>query len=717
MAGLVDGADPHHLAAGRRARAGGGARGVRRRRRATGPASAALGGDRPDGAAAGVRRARRLPPPRRRARRRRDGLVHRAGHRPPGTPGPGDRQDHGDPAGGGVGAARGDRRARRRRVDHRRRAERDRPCRPGHRGGAPLPAAGRPSRRQPQHGHLRPARGAVVHGPGRRLRRRPRPGLAQRLRRQRAGPLRPGHRALRQLPAAHRRRSGPPAPRAPGRAVGSGVGGRQAGRRAHLLTPPHAGIPERPPAQRGHAREPMDVCPARHRVRGGRGDRGDRGDGTAGPGGPVARVAAGGGGAGRGGARPNRRPGGDGARCGRAPRRRARPPAGRWRAPGLDPGLPSGRMDPTTTGLAAPRPLPVQRELFDIPDDVAYFNCANLAPQLESARTAAEAAWRRRARPWLIRSDDWFTEAEERRTLFARLAGVDAEGVALVPATSYGLAVAAANLTAVPGQRVLVLAEDYPSNFYTWQRFARRTGATVAAVDRGDGQTWAEAVLDVLDERTAVVAVAARARAVGAAMVVDASQALGAMPLDLAAVQPDYLVSVGYKWLLGPFGLGYLYVAPQHRDGVPLEENWISRLGAQDFARLVDYEDRYQPGARRFDVGQRSHFETTSMAIAALRQLLDWGVPRVAVTLRRTTDRIEEQVRAIGLTLTSHDRGPHMLGIRLPAPARQRVAAVLAQANVFAGVRGASLRISPHLWTTDQDVGRLVAALTDALDG
>jgi selenocysteine lyase/cysteine desulfurase len=389
-------------------------------------------------------------------------------------------------------------------------------------------------------------------------------------------------------------------------------------------------------------------------------------------------------------------------------------------------------MDPTT-GPAAPRPLPVQRELFDIPDDVAYFNCASLAPQLASAREAAEAAWRRRAHPWLIRSDDWFTEAEERRTLFARLAGVDAEGVALVPATSYGLAVAAANLTAVPGQRVLVLAEDYPSNHYTWRRFARRTGATVAAASRGDGQTWTEAVLDALDERTAVVAVlavhwtdgavvdlgavAARTRAVGATLVVDASQALGAMPLDLAEVQPDYLVSVGYKWLLGPFGLGYLYVAPQHRDGVPLEENWISRLGAENFARLVDYEDRYQPGARRFDVGQRTHFETTPMAIAALRQLLDWEVPRVAVTLQRTTDRIEEQVRAMGLTLTSPDRGPHMLGIRLPAPARERVAAALAKANVFAGVRGSSLRVSPHLWTTDQDVGRLVAALTDAVDG
>jgi selenocysteine lyase/cysteine desulfurase len=385
------------------------------------------------------------------------------------------------------------------------------------------------------------------------------------------------------------------------------------------------------------------------------------------------------------------------------------------------------------TGPAAPRPLPVQRELFDIPDDVAYFNCASLAPQLRSAREAAEAAWRRRAQPWLIRADDWFTEAEERRTLFARLAGVDADGVALVPATSYGLAVAATNLTAAPGQRVLVLAEDYPSNYYTWQRFARRTGATLAAVARTDGQTWAEALLEALDERTAVVAVlavhwtdgalvdldavAARAREVGAAVVVDASQALGAMPLDLAAARPDFLVSVGYKWLLGPFGLGYLYVAPQRRDGVPLEENWISRLGSQDFSRLVDYQDRYQPGARRFDVGQRTHFETTPMAIAALRQLLDWEVPRVAATLRQTTDRIEEQVRGLGLGLTSPDRGPHLMGIRLPPPARQRVAAALTRAGVFAGVRGSSLRVSPHLWTTGEDVGRLVAALADALDG
>jgi selenocysteine lyase/cysteine desulfurase len=390
-------------------------------------------------------------------------------------------------------------------------------------------------------------------------------------------------------------------------------------------------------------------------------------------------------------------------------------------------------MPPPDDRPAGPAPLPEQRELFDIPDDVVYLNCASLAPLLKAAVEAGTAALARRARPWRFTSADWFTDAEERRALFARLAGVDPEGVALVPATSYGLAAAAANLTARPGQRVLVLADDYPSNWHTWRRFARRTGAEVVAVERRDGRTWGEAVVEALDERTAVVAVLAvhwtdggavdlaavgtRAREAGAALVVDASQALGAMPLDLAATRPDYLVSVGYKWLLGPVGLGYLYVAERHRDGVPLEENWISRLGSEDFAALTDYQDRYQPGARRFDVGQRTAFETTPMAIAALRQLLDWEVPRIAATLGRRTGRIQREVEAIGLRLTSGDRAPHMLGIDLPDQARRGVAGALAEAGVHVGVRGSSLRVSPHLWTTDSDVERLVGALTRATAG
>ena len=377
---------------------------------------------------------------------------------------------------------------------------------------------------------------------------------------------------------------------------------------------------------------------------------------------------------------------------------------------------------------AATRPLPVARDLFDIPDDVAYFNCASLCAQLHTVRRAGQDALASRAAPWRIKTQDWFTGAEERRELFARLAGVDPEGVALVPATSYGLAVAAANLSAGPGQQILVLDQEYPSNYYTWRAFAVRTGAALTVVSREAGQSWTDAVVARLDEQTAVVAVPAchwtdgamldllriarRARHAGAALVIDASQALGALPLDLAAIRPDFVVSVGYKWLLGPFGLGYLYVAEQHRDGTPLEQNWISRRGAEDFAALVGYQDAYQPGARRFDVGGRTHFETTPMAIAALRQLLAWGQPAIAATLATITARIDHGIRSIGLRPTSADHGPHMLGVALPGNP-QHVAAALTRAGVYAGLRGECLRISPHLWTTDQDIERLLTELAN----
>jgi selenocysteine lyase/cysteine desulfurase len=105
------------------------------------------------------------------------------------------------------------------------------------------------------------------------------------------------------------------------------------------------------------------------------------------------------------------------------------------------------------------------------------------------------------------------------------------------------------------------------------------------------------------------------------------------------------------------------------------------------------------------------------MAVAALRQLLDWEVPRVGNTLGRLTGRIQREAEAIGLRLTSSDRVPHMLGIDLPGQARGAVAGALAEAGVHVGVRGSSLRVSPHLWTTDQDVERLVGALTKATTG
>ena len=370
------------------------------------------------------------------------------------------------------------------------------------------------------------------------------------------------------------------------------------------------------------------------------------------------------------------------------------------------------------------------RALFDVPPEIAYFNTANLSPHLHAVREAGEAALRRRGRPWTITARDWFTDVERLRELFGGLVGATADGVALVPATSYGFAVAARALRVGPADRVLVLAEEYPSGVYTW----RATGAEVVTVERDADRPWTEAVLDVLDERISVVsvpnvhwtdgglvdlaAVADRSHAVGARLVIDGSQSVGAMPLDVPALRPDFLVAVGYKWLLGPFGVGYLYVAPEQRDGEPVEQNWINRAGSEDFARLVDYRDDYQPGARRFDVGQRTKFELVPMAIAALEQLTAWGVDGVAAQLAEVTGTIAERTSGLGLdAMPPGQRGPHLLGLAVPDGIRETVLPALAKADCYAALRGRALRISPHLHVMERDVDRLVEALQDATAG
>lgn len=368
------------------------------------------------------------------------------------------------------------------------------------------------------------------------------------------------------------------------------------------------------------------------------------------------------------------------------------------------------------------------RALFDIPDELAWFNCASIGPLPRAAREAIEEGAWRRAQPWRVTMTNWVDDYEERRSLFAGLAGAHPDAIALIPSVSYGVAVAAANLSAAPGQRVLLPAEDFPSDVYTWRDFAATKGAEILTVSRSPGTTWTEAVLAALDERVAVVAVpnvhwtdgalfdlaaiGARAREVGAALVVDASQSFGMMPLDLAAARPDFLITVGYKWLLGPYGLCYLYADPRYWEGRPIEQNWLSRLGSEDFSSLVDYRDDYRPGARRFDMGERSALELNGGAVASLKLFHAWGVETIAERLGAVTAEIEAAARKLGLAISSAPaRGPHLIGIELPRAAIAGAYAKLRERGVYVAFRGNAIRIATHMYNDRGDLDRLVDAL------
>jgi selenocysteine lyase/cysteine desulfurase len=326
---------------------------------------------------------------------------------------------------------------------------------------------------------------------------------------------------------------------------------------------------------------------------------------------------------------------------------------------------------------------------------------------------------------------DWFAGAESLRTAAARLLGADLDGMALVPAASYGIAVAAANVPVQRGQNIIILSEQFPSNVYAWRELAEARAAEIRTVRRGAEDAWTDAVLEAVDENTAVVAVpnchwtdgalvdlsavGKRARAVGAAFVVDASQSFGAYPLDVADVQPDFLVSVGYKWQLGPYGLGYLYVAPEWRErGRPLEASWLTRAGAENFAALVDYVDDYRPGARRFDMGEYPQFVLAPMALAALSQLLEWGVDRVQATIGRLTQAIAQEAVRMGCSVLPEDRRVgHMLGIRLPGGIPEALPRRLADERVYVSVRGDAVRVAPHVYNGEEDAERFLSVLRE----
>ena len=373
-----------------------------------------------------------------------------------------------------------------------------------------------------------------------------------------------------------------------------------------------------------------------------------------------------------------------------------------------------------------------QRDLFDIPDDVTYLNASYLTPQLRSRRAAGVRALDQADAPWTIMTDDFFSPVERLRALFAELIDADTEGVAIIPSVSYGAGIAAGNLTIGPGRTVIVVEDQFPSNIYPWRAVVDAGGGEILTVPRPSEGAWTSSVLEAVDDRTAVVTVpnchwtdgslldleevGKTARAVGAALVVDASQSLGARPFDTATIEPDFVYAVGYKWLLGPFGLGYLWMAQKHRHGKPLEQGWIVRKGSDDFTRLVDYQDDYAEGARRFDVGERSSFQLVPMAAAALEQLLDWGIGEVAATLEGVTGAVELGATDRGLRAMPREaRVAHMIGLRAPNGLPPGLGATLADQQVFVSVRGDSIRVSPHVYNDESDVDRLFAVLDGAL--
>ncbi len=383
--------------------------------------------------------------------------------------------------------------------------------------------------------------------------------------------------------------------------------------------------------------------------------------------------------------------------------------------------------------------LTCQKSCFDLPDDVHFLNCSTISANLKSAIEAGVRGIQRKSRPHEITAEAFFTDVAETRSLFAQLVNcAEPARIALIPSVSYGMATVAKNLARKPGlragQELLLVFEEFPSDVYAWEEVCREKGLIVKTISppdttEGRGQEWNERLLGAISEKTCLVvvpnvhwtdgtrfdltALRQRTREVGAWLVVDGSQSVGALPFDVQALQPDALITVGYKYLLGPYGLGLAYFSETFDGGLPIEANWINRVQSENFGGLVNYQSDYRPNAARFNMGEQSNFILLPMLNAALRQLLDWGIANVQAYCGALTAGAIPALQELGFWVESPEwRASHLTGVRLPAGVNMAaVRQALTERQVSVSIRSDSIRVSTHVWNTPDDLAALVGAL------
>lgn len=375
-------------------------------------------------------------------------------------------------------------------------------------------------------------------------------------------------------------------------------------------------------------------------------------------------------------------------------------------------------------------PLSCQRALFEVPREVAYFNNGSYTPLPRSVRAAGEAGVAAKSAPWTMGRDD--AVMDRVRAAAAGFVGAEAADIAVVNAAAYGVATAAANLDVGAGTRILMIAGEFPSLALAWARLAEERGAVLDIVERPEGGDWTAALQSriaqpglppvgvaaltplvwtdgsVIDLEALVPALKAQ----GAAIVVDATQGAGVLPLDVARLGADYLVFPTYKWLLGPYSLAFMYVAPHRQADRPIEQHGGGYVGgAAPFGGRLG---AMVPGAARFDMGQRGNPVALPMALAGMELLHGWGRAAMAARMRATTDALAAAAEAAGARVVPRRfRPPHILGVHVPDAAG--MAARLEAAGVHAAERGGVLRLGAHVFNDEADVRRFGAALSSLL--
>jgi selenocysteine lyase/cysteine desulfurase len=375
-----------------------------------------------------------------------------------------------------------------------------------------------------------------------------------------------------------------------------------------------------------------------------------------------------------------------------------------------------------------------QKHLFDLPDDIHYLNGAYMSPLLKSVQEAGIAGIKRKSNPSSISPDDFFILAEDVKLKFGRIIHAPASQIAIIPSASYGLKSAVDNILLDTGNHAVVLANEFPSDYNTITEWCKKNKKALKIIEApkimsGRARVWTDGILEQINKETCAVVLSAidwsdgtkfdlkmigeKCKENNARFIVDGTQAVGAMPMDVAAFKIDALICAGYKWLMGPYSIGLAYYSEDYNTGIPIEDSWMNKSNANDFTKLTHYADDYKAGASRYNVGEFSNFILLPMLDRALQQIEEWDADAIQNYCGNLINPLLNFLQENAYWFEENKyRANHLFGFLLPnAVDKNKLLHQLQSSKVFVSLRGDAIRVSPHVYNERRDIEALIEVL------
>lgn len=381
-----------------------------------------------------------------------------------------------------------------------------------------------------------------------------------------------------------------------------------------------------------------------------------------------------------------------------------------------------------------------QKKLFSLKENVHYLNCAYKAPLLKSAEEACLKALIRERNPMEIAIDDFFSNAEKVKIYFAQLINVsDSNNIAIIPSTSYGFTSALNNIKGKISGNAITIQDEFPSGYFSLERWCEENDNELIIVKSDEdkivlGETWNENLLNQITEQTTVVLISSvhwmnglkfdlerigqRCKEFGAKLIVDGTQSVGALPIDVQKYNIDVLVCGTYKWLFGPYSVALAYLSDDFENGKPLEESWINRTNSKNFSSLTEYEDQYIPKSGRYNVGQVSNFVLLPILRESLKQLIEWKPENIQKYCQLLIQPLINYLQDLEVVFEPQKYfSNHLFSLRLPEETDiDLLKKNLMNHQVYLSVRGDFLRVAVNVFNDQKDIEKLIEVIKMTID-